>query len=110
MATTPHTIATRRGQRRPFGAWRSRPPGAPGGAGWNHLGDAGDLLSFGDLPVSTPFHFETRLRRPWNATALLHSAPVRSYLRKHDVVLSALVGIRLSSRQRGRLALAPDQP
>ena len=52
LATTPHTIATRRARRRPFGAWRSRPPGAPGGAGRDHMGDARDLPSIGDHPVS----------------------------------------------------------
>ena len=36
-------------------------------------------------PSEDSFHFETRLPCPWNATALLHSASVRSYLRKHDV-------------------------
>ena len=36
-------------------------------------------------PGENSFHFETRLPCPWNATALLHSASVRSYLRKQDV-------------------------
>jgi hypothetical protein len=36
-------------------------------------------------PSEDSFHFETHLPCPWNATALLHSASVRSYLRKHDV-------------------------
>jgi hypothetical protein len=36
-------------------------------------------------PGEKSFHFETRLPCPWNATALLHSASLRSYLRRHDV-------------------------
>jgi hypothetical protein len=36
-------------------------------------------------PGEHSFHFEARLPCPWNATALLHSASVRSYLRRHDV-------------------------
>jgi hypothetical protein len=37
-------------------------------------------------PDAEDFHFEARLPCPRNATALLHSAVVRSYLRAHDVV------------------------
>jgi hypothetical protein len=36
-------------------------------------------------PGEDAFHFEARLPCPWNASVLLHSASVRSYLRRHDV-------------------------
>lgn len=36
-------------------------------------------------PGEDAFHFEARLPCPWNATVLLHSAAVRSYLRRHDI-------------------------
>jgi hypothetical protein len=36
-------------------------------------------------PGEDSFRFEARLPCPWNATALLHSAAVRTYLCRHDV-------------------------